>query len=85
MAGCCECGDEPSGSCATELVSYCEVYINCKSEHFSNVYKGIRERTNQTWDTVYRAVALTGLLHGSEIWATTTRDRCPQATHRRFG
>jgi hypothetical protein len=20
--GCCECGDEPSGSCATELVSY---------------------------------------------------------------
>jgi hypothetical protein len=20
MAGCCECGDEPSGSCATELV-----------------------------------------------------------------
>jgi hypothetical protein len=22
MAGCCECGDEPSGSCATKLVSY---------------------------------------------------------------
>jgi hypothetical protein len=22
MAGCCECGDEPSGSCAMELVSY---------------------------------------------------------------
>jgi hypothetical protein len=22
VAGCCECGDEPSGSCATELVSY---------------------------------------------------------------
>jgi hypothetical protein len=21
FAGCCECGDEPSGSCATELVS----------------------------------------------------------------
>jgi hypothetical protein len=21
VAGCCECGDEPSGSCATELVS----------------------------------------------------------------
>jgi hypothetical protein len=21
MAGCCECGDEPSGSCATELVT----------------------------------------------------------------
>jgi hypothetical protein len=22
VAGCCECGDEPSGSCATEFVSY---------------------------------------------------------------
>jgi hypothetical protein len=22
VAGCCECGDEPSGSCATELVSW---------------------------------------------------------------
>jgi hypothetical protein len=22
VAGCCECGDEPSGSCATELISY---------------------------------------------------------------
>jgi hypothetical protein len=21
VAGCCECGDEPSGSCATELVT----------------------------------------------------------------
>jgi hypothetical protein len=25
VAGCCECGDEPSGSCATELVSLSEV------------------------------------------------------------
>jgi hypothetical protein len=24
VAGCGECGDEPSGSCATELVSYSE-------------------------------------------------------------
>jgi hypothetical protein len=22
VEGCCECGDEPSGSCATELVNY---------------------------------------------------------------
>jgi hypothetical protein len=22
VAGCCECGNEPSGSCATELVSF---------------------------------------------------------------
>jgi hypothetical protein len=34
VAGCCECGDEPSGSCATELVScikmcssYCAILI----------------------------------------------------------
>jgi hypothetical protein len=26
VAGCCECGDEPSGSCATELVSYSNTY-----------------------------------------------------------
>jgi hypothetical protein len=25
-AGCCECGDEPSGSCAKELVSYSIVF-----------------------------------------------------------
>jgi hypothetical protein len=24
VAGYCECGDEPSGSCATELVTYAE-------------------------------------------------------------
>jgi hypothetical protein len=27
MAGCCECGDEPSGSCAMELVSYLVIYV----------------------------------------------------------
>jgi hypothetical protein len=29
VAGCCECGDEPSGSCATELVSlfFCNIRI----------------------------------------------------------
>jgi hypothetical protein len=26
VAGCCECGDEPSGSCATELVS---IQVSC--------------------------------------------------------
>jgi hypothetical protein len=27
VAGCCECGDEPSGSCATELVnSFFDLY-----------------------------------------------------------
>jgi hypothetical protein len=29
VAGCCECGDEPSGSCATELENqYEQKYIN---------------------------------------------------------
>jgi hypothetical protein len=28
VAGCCECGDEPSGSCATELVSYVTAYFS---------------------------------------------------------
>jgi hypothetical protein len=27
VAGCCECGDEPSGSCATELVSFTKIYV----------------------------------------------------------
>jgi hypothetical protein len=27
VAGCCECGDEPSGSCATELVG--STYFVC--------------------------------------------------------
>jgi hypothetical protein len=27
VAGCCECGDEPSGSCFTELVIYIYIYI----------------------------------------------------------
>jgi hypothetical protein len=28
VAGCCECDDEPSGSCATELVSYVVFFQN---------------------------------------------------------
>jgi hypothetical protein len=28
VAGCCECGDEPLGSCATELVSYISYTTN---------------------------------------------------------
>jgi hypothetical protein len=27
VADCCECGDEPSGSCATELVSYSDTHF----------------------------------------------------------
>jgi hypothetical protein len=35
VAGCCECGDEPSGSCATELVSY--LFVVYLSKFFSNL------------------------------------------------
>jgi hypothetical protein len=28
VAGCCECGDEPSGSCATELVLLCDKVVS---------------------------------------------------------
>jgi hypothetical protein len=28
VAGCCGCGDEPSGSCATELVSCVKGYVS---------------------------------------------------------
>jgi hypothetical protein len=32
VAGCCECGDEPSGSCATELVKkHVRITISLKS------------------------------------------------------
>jgi hypothetical protein len=27
VAGCCECGDEPSGSCAMELVSFTGTFM----------------------------------------------------------
>jgi hypothetical protein len=33
VVGCCECGDEPSGSCATELVSYEHEGVKFSSAH----------------------------------------------------
>jgi hypothetical protein len=33
VAGCCECGDEPSGSCATELVKRDEVTGSWRKQH----------------------------------------------------
>jgi hypothetical protein len=35
VAGCCECGDEPSGSCATELVYQIPSYISSNKEKVS--------------------------------------------------
>jgi hypothetical protein len=34
VAGCCECGDEPSGSCATELVIANFCFFEMKRQHF---------------------------------------------------
>jgi hypothetical protein len=45
VAGCGECGDEPSGSCATELVSY-ERAEKC-IQNFSQK----RRREETTWET----------------------------------
>jgi hypothetical protein len=35
VAGCCKCGDEHSGSCATELVITCGWKINTKIKLFN--------------------------------------------------
>jgi hypothetical protein len=41
VAGCCECGDEPSGSCATELVSTHK--FSCKTS-FRRIYKNVQKQ-----------------------------------------
>jgi hypothetical protein len=38
VAGCCECGDEPSGSCATELVNLVTVQL-CNSVLLTATFK----------------------------------------------
>jgi hypothetical protein len=40
VAGCCECGDEPSGSGATELVRYDVVIEN---KHMKDLKNGISQ------------------------------------------
>jgi hypothetical protein len=44
VAGCCECGDEPSGSCATEIViirrcEYCTSSKRCVGRKAINCYR----------------------------------------------
>jgi hypothetical protein len=47
VAGCCECGDEPSGSCATELVSSLlwrkNINFNCMKTNFPGKLFGRRK------------------------------------------
>jgi hypothetical protein len=38
VVGCCECGDEPSGSCATELVSWWKE--NFWTNHYQRIWTG---------------------------------------------
>jgi hypothetical protein len=46
VAGCCGCGDEPSGSCATELVRVISKQLNCIIQLYCNDYpKGKSEET----------------------------------------
>jgi hypothetical protein len=35
VASCCECGDEPSGSCATELVSLVLIWVLKREDKWS--------------------------------------------------
>jgi hypothetical protein len=37
VADCCQCGDEPSGSCATELVSSWDYTVNNDGNNNSNI------------------------------------------------
>jgi hypothetical protein len=45
VAGCCECGDEPSDSCATELVRFLVKILLCSNEVPSNGFNFIKYST----------------------------------------
>jgi hypothetical protein len=53
VAGCCECGDEPSGSCATELV-----VVGCVKKLMQN------DARKTCWGTFFRVgrITLRGML-----------------------
>jgi hypothetical protein len=52
VAGCCECGDEPSGSCVTELVSRSSSFsCSSSSSNSSN------NNTSSTIAVIFAAVA----------------------------
>jgi hypothetical protein len=46
VAGCCECGDEPSGSCATELVNFVQNSLGYVS---LVVLEGCKTNTNNNF------------------------------------
>jgi hypothetical protein len=53
VAGCCECGDEPSGSGATELVGYC-----LENKMFCNEH----EDKNGTLSEIFLSLILSALV-----------------------
>jgi hypothetical protein len=57
VAGFCECGDEPSGSYATELVSQLVSYL-CSSSFAMNTLNNIKERI-QCHFGLYTSLVLT--------------------------
>jgi hypothetical protein len=64
VAGCCECGDEPSGSCATELVtvlswhfhwfiireSFISLHLSACLRYCSNAKQNIKIYSVQYWN-----------------------------------
>jgi hypothetical protein len=50
VAGCCECGDEPSGSCATELVMRKEAFLDYFKEISHHLHEGTEKTHKKPWD-----------------------------------
>jgi hypothetical protein len=48
MAGCCECGDEPSGSCATELAMIFKQSQNIVSQQVNETLAGWGQSRSQS-------------------------------------
>jgi hypothetical protein len=62
VAGCCECGDEPLGSCATELVSY----------KYTDIFKGAFCHHHQGYETSCTSTTLHGAISQKVIAAVKT-------------
>jgi hypothetical protein len=60
VAGSCECGDEPSGSCATELVSQSKICTVVKT--MATPLFGVKNLTIK----IYTITILSAVLHGYE-------------------
>jgi hypothetical protein len=64
VAGCCDCGDEPLGSCTTELVSY--------------MYSVVLWCNILIKDTVYYVVHVDGVSYVSELRPPTAHFSSPR-------